>query len=38
MVETGEFDWADVFICPPDKDGGDSAQDSGNEDEGGQYK
>ena len=31
MVETGEFDWADVFIRPPDEDGGDSAEDIGDE-------
>ena len=29
MVETGEFDRAEVFICPLDEDGGDSAEDSG---------
>ena len=38
MVETGEFDQADVFICPPDEDGGDSAEDSGDGEEGGHYK
>ena len=38
MVETREFDRADVFICPPDEDGDDSAKDSGDQGEGGQYK
>ena len=38
MVETGEFDQADIFICTPDQDGGDSAEDSGDEEEGGHYK
>ena len=38
MVETEKFDRADVFICPPDEDGGDSAENGGDEDEGGQYK
>ena len=38
MVETGEFDWVDIFICPSDEDVGDSAEDSGDEDKGGQYK
>ena len=38
MVETGEFDRADVFICPPNEDGGDNAKDSEDEDKGGQYK
>ena len=38
VAETRKFDWADEFICPPDKDGGDSAEDSRSEDEGDQYK
>ena len=38
IVETGEFDWPDVFVFPPDEYGGDSAEDSGDEDEGDQYK
>ena len=29
MVEAGKFDRADVFICPPDEDGGESAEHSG---------
>ena len=38
MIENGEFDQADVFICPPDEDGGDSGEDSGDKEEGGHYK
>ena len=38
IVEAGEFDQADVFICPPDEDGGDSAEESSDEDQVGQYK
>ena len=38
MVDSRILDRSDVFICPPDEDGGDSAEDSENEDEGGKYK
>ena len=38
IVETAVLDRAEIFICPPGEDGGDSVEDSGNKDEGGQYK
>ena len=38
MVETGKFHQSDVFIFRPGEYGGDSAEDSGDEDEGDQYK
>ena len=36
MVKTGEFGLTDKFIYPPDEDGSDS-DNSGDENEGGQY-
>ncbi|MGH0189192.1 UNVERIFIED_CONTAM: hypothetical protein FKN15_033832 [Acipenser sinensis] len=35
ILESGEFDEAEIFITPPDDDGADSAEDSGDEDTGG---